>query len=69
MGRRRRQGNSIPQKDNSIKDLVVNEENKYQIPEPKRIMINIPNELSDIHRKSLKEEFMDKIIEKLMEKL
>jgi hypothetical protein len=31
--------------------------------------INMTNELNDIHKKSLKEEIMDEIIEILMEKL
>jgi hypothetical protein len=65
MGRRRRQGNSTPQKNNSIEDLVGNE-NEYTVPDPNRMMINITN---DVHKTSLKEEIMDKLIEKLMEKL
>jgi hypothetical protein len=48
---------------------VGNEENEYPVPDPNRTMINITNELSDFHRKSLKEKIMDEIIEKLMEKL
>jgi hypothetical protein len=51
MGRRRRQGNSTPQKDNSIEDLVGNEENEYSVPDSNRTVINITNELSDIHKK------------------
>jgi hypothetical protein len=31
MGRRRRQGNSIPQKNNTIEDLVEKEENEYLV--------------------------------------
>jgi hypothetical protein len=32
-------------------------------------MINITNEFSDTHKKSLKQEIMDKITQKFMEKL
>jgi hypothetical protein len=49
MGRRRRPGNSTPQKtNNSIDDLVGNEENVYQMNND-----NYYHELSDIHKKSL----------------
>jgi cell division ATPase FtsA len=70
MGRRRRPGNLTPQKtNNSIEELMGNEESEYLVPDPKRTMINITSELSDAHKKSLKEEIMDEITEKLMEKL
>jgi predicted nuclease with TOPRIM domain len=71
MGRRRRQGNFIPQKNNnSIEDLVGNEENEYPVLDPNRIRINITNELNNVHKKkSLKEEIMDELIEIRMEKL
>jgi hypothetical protein len=35
MGRRRRQGNSRTQKNNSVEDLVGNEENEHPVPDPK----------------------------------
>jgi hypothetical protein len=47
---------------------VGNEENKHPVYNPNRTMINITNEFSDVHKKTLKEEIMD-ITEKLMEKL
>jgi hypothetical protein len=73
MGRRRMPGNPIPpqKNNNSIEDLVKNEENEYPVPDPNRTMINITNDLSNAHKKLLKEEIMDKIteiIEKLVEK-
>jgi hypothetical protein len=34
-----------------MEDLVGNEENEYLVPDPNGIMINITNELSDIHKK------------------
>jgi hypothetical protein len=47
MRRRRRPGNPMPSKTNiSIEDLVVNEENDYPVPDPKKAVINITNELS-----------------------
>jgi hypothetical protein len=69
VGRKRRDGNYIPQnKKNSIDDLVGNEENGYPVPDPNKTMINVTNEPSDIHKKSLKEKTMEEITEKLMEK-
>jgi hypothetical protein len=70
MGRKRGQGNFTPQKkNNSIKDLVENEENEYPVPDPNRMMKNIINKLNDIHKKNLSEEIMEAIMEILMEKL
>jgi hypothetical protein len=45
---RGRQRNCTPQKNNSIEDLVGNEENEYPVPEPNKTMIN---DLSDAHKK------------------
>jgi hypothetical protein len=42
---------------------------KAKVPDPNKTMINVTNELSITHKKSLKEEIMDDITEKLMEKL
>jgi hypothetical protein len=39
-----------------------------QILTPNRTMINMTNELNDIHKKSLKEEIMNEFIEILMKK-
>jgi hypothetical protein len=70
MGRRRRPGNTTSQKtNNSIADLVGNEENEHPVPDPNRTMINITNELSDAHKKICQKGSYDKITEKLMEKL
>jgi hypothetical protein len=70
MERRRRPGNPTPQKtNNSIEDLVGNEESEHLLPDPNRTMTNITNNLSDTYKKSLKEEIMDEITEKLMETL
>jgi hypothetical protein len=66
---RRRQENSTHEKNNSIEDLVGNEDNEYPVPDPNRTLINTTNDLSDIHKKSPKEKIMDKLIEILMEKL
>jgi hypothetical protein len=63
MGRRKPE-NSTPQKNNSIKDLVGNE-NKYPVHDP-NIMINMTNEVNDFHKKSLKNEIMNELIEILM---
>jgi hypothetical protein len=52
MGRRRWQGNCTSQENNSIEDLVRDEENEYPVPDPHRTMINTINELSDTHKKN-----------------
>jgi hypothetical protein len=41
MRRRRRQGNPTLEKNNSIDDLVGNEENEHSVSDPKRTMINM----------------------------
>jgi hypothetical protein len=41
---------------------VGNEENEYPVPNPNKTMINITNELSDTHKKSIKEETMEEIV-------
>jgi hypothetical protein len=44
MVRRRRPGNPTPQKtNNSIEDLVKNEENEYPVLDPNRTRTNITN--------------------------
>jgi hypothetical protein len=47
MGRRRRDGNHCPQKNNSIQDSVGNEENGSPFPDLNKIMTNVTKELSD----------------------
>jgi hypothetical protein len=54
MGRRKRNVNSTPQK-NSLEDLVGNEENEYQVPDPNRTVINTTNELNDTLKISQRE--------------
>jgi hypothetical protein len=51
MGRRRRDGNHTPQKNNSIEDSVGNEENGYPVPDPNKTMINVTKEPSDTYKK------------------
>jgi hypothetical protein len=70
MGKRRRQGNYTPQKNNnSTENLVGNEENGYPGPDPKKTMIDVSKELSDSHKKSIKEDIMEETTEILTEKL
>jgi hypothetical protein len=67
MGRRRRDENHSPQKNDSIQDSVGNEENGYPVPNPNKTMINVTKEPRDIHKKkkSLKEEITEKFMEKI----
>jgi hypothetical protein len=53
----------------SIQDSVGNEENGYPVPELNKTMINVTKEPSDTHIKTLKEEILEAIIEKFMEKI
>jgi hypothetical protein len=50
MRRRRRDANSS--KNNSIDDLVGNEDNGYPIPGPNKTMINVTNEASYTYKKN-----------------
>jgi hypothetical protein len=69
MGRRRRDGNHSPQKNNSIQDSVGNEENGYPVPDSNKTMINVTKLPSDSHIKTLKEEILEDIPEKFVEKI
>jgi hypothetical protein len=50
MGRRRRESNHTPQKNNTIEDLVGNEENGYPVPDSHKKMINVSIEHHDTHK-------------------
>jgi hypothetical protein len=54
MERKRRQGHRTPQGNNSMEDLVINDENGYPVPDSNKTMITVTNELSDAHKKSPK---------------
>jgi hypothetical protein len=54
---------TLHKKNNSIEDLVGNEENGFPDPDPNRTMINVTNEPSDTHKKIPKEEIMELITE------
>jgi hypothetical protein len=57
--KRRRDGKHSPQKNNSIQVSVENEENGYPVPDLNKTMINVTKELSDAHKKTLKEEIWE----------
>jgi hypothetical protein len=50
---RRTDGSNTQQKDNSIENLVGNEQNGYSVPDSSKKMINVTNEPSDAHKKVL----------------
>jgi hypothetical protein len=56
------------QTNNSIQDSMGNEENGHPIPDLNKTMINVTKEPSDTHIKTLKEEILEDITEKFMEK-
>jgi dihydroorotate dehydrogenase len=66
---RRRDGNHSPQTNNSKQDSLGTEENGYPDPGLNKTMINITKEPSDTHIKTLKEEILEDITEKFMEKM
>jgi hypothetical protein len=47
---------------------VGKEEDEYPVPDSNRMMINIMNELNEIHKISLKEEIMDELFKIFLEK-
>jgi hypothetical protein len=51
MGKKRRDGNHTPQKNNSIEDSVGNEENEYPFPDPNKTMINVTKEPGNTYKK------------------
>jgi hypothetical protein len=54
MGRRRRDGNHSPQKENPIQNSVGNKENGYPVPDLNKTMINVTKEPSVTHIKHSK---------------
>jgi hypothetical protein len=65
MGKKRRDGNHSPPKNNS----VGNEENGHSIPDLNKTMINVTKEPSDTHIKTLEEEILEDITMKFMDKI
>jgi hypothetical protein len=51
IGRKRRQENFYPQKNNSIRDLLGNGKSEYPAPDPSKTMINVTHEFNDAHKK------------------
>jgi hypothetical protein len=58
MGRRRRDGNHSPRKNNLIQDSEGNEENGYPVPDSNKTKINDTKEPSNAHKNILKEEIL-----------
>jgi predicted house-cleaning noncanonical NTP pyrophosphatase (MazG superfamily) len=69
MGRRKRDGNHSPFKNNLIQDSEGNEENRYPDPDSNKTKINNAKEPNDAHKNNLKEEILQIITEKFMEML
>jgi hypothetical protein len=59
---------TLLKKNNSIEDSVGNEENGYPVPDHNKIIVNVTKEPSDTPIKTLKEEILEDITEKFMEK-
>jgi hypothetical protein len=67
MGRRKRDGNHSPTKNNLIQDSEGNEENGYPVPDSKKTKINDAKEPNKVHKNNLKEEILQVITENFME--
>jgi hypothetical protein len=66
MGRRKRDGDHSPPKNNLIQDSEGNEENRYSVPDSNKTKINDIKEPSDAHKNILKEEILQVITENFM---
>jgi hypothetical protein len=67
MGKRKRDGNQSPPKNNLIQDSEGNEENGYPVLDSNKTKINDSKEPRDTHKNFLKEEILQVITEKFME--
>jgi hypothetical protein len=66
---KRRDGNHPPQKNNSTQNSLGNEGNGYPDAYLNKTMINVTREPIDTYKKTLKEEILEDITKKLMEKV
>jgi hypothetical protein len=66
-GKKKRDGNHAPQKNNLIQDSEGNEENGYPVTDSNKTKINDAKEPNDAHKNSLKEEILQVITENFME--
>jgi hypothetical protein len=69
MGRRKREGNNSPPKNNVVEDLELNEENGYPDPDSNKTKINYTKEPKEGHKNNLKEEILQVINENFIEML
>jgi molecular chaperone DnaK (HSP70) len=69
MGRRKRDGNHSPPKNNLIQDSEGNEENRYPVPDSNKTKINDAKEPNYVHKNTLKGEILHVITENFIELL
>jgi hypothetical protein len=69
MGRRRKNENNTPPKNNLTQDLLGNEENGCPDPDLNKTMINVTKQPIATHIKTLKKEILEYIMKKFMEKI
>jgi hypothetical protein len=67
MGRRKKDGNHSPPKNNLIQDSEENEENGYPVLHCNKIKIIDTKEHNYVHKNNFKEEILHVIIENFME--
>jgi hypothetical protein len=63
MGRRKRNGNRSPHKNNLTQDSEGNEENGYPVLDSNKTKINDAKEPNDVHKTIMKEEMLQVISE------
>jgi hypothetical protein len=69
MGRRKRNGNHSPPKNNLIQNSEGNEENGYSVPDSNKTKINDAKEPNEAHKNNLKEEILQVITKNFTEVL
>jgi hypothetical protein len=69
MGRRKRDGNHSPHKNNLIQNSEGNEKNGYLVLDSSKTKINDTQKPNDAHKNSLKEEILQIITENFIEML
>jgi hypothetical protein len=71
MGRRRKQGNTVPQKadNNSIDHLLKGEGNEFPVADPSRMIIGMFNELKEVFKEEPKKDLKEDLKENIQKQL
>jgi hypothetical protein len=66
LGRRKRDGNHSPQKNNLTQDSEENEENGYPVQDSNRTKANNTKEPNDVHKNTLKQVITENFMEMIL---